>query len=111
MLTYVKVLLHHLDLALFGTLLQSVLCKLENDLYHLETQEWYKFKYVQRAHCPGWIHLIMRAVVPCSYLVSYHSFPFHWISKKAWHKHVTRYSCNFHRSHNLCINTILLTAC
>lgn len=47
MLTYVKVLLHHLDLALFRTLLQSMLCKLENYLYHLETQ-----RVVQVQICP-----------------------------------------------------------
>lgn len=35
---YLKMLLHHLDFALFWTLFQSVLCKLEEDLHHLQTE-------------------------------------------------------------------------
>lgn len=37
MCSYIEMLLHHLDLALFWTLLQSMLCVLEQNLHHLHT--------------------------------------------------------------------------
>lgn len=47
-MTHMEVLLHNLDLALLGTLLQRVLRELEYDLYHLHTKQLYKFKYGQQ---------------------------------------------------------------
>lgn len=72
-----EVLLHHLDLALFWTLLQSVVCKLEKDLYHLHTQE---VVHVGAQCSPQAQH---RRPGSRSHLVTYDSLLFHLIAQQA----------------------------
>ena len=110
MLTYVKVLLHHLNLALFRTLLQSMLCKLENDLYHLETQ-----RVVQVQTCPEMSRVDGFNVASNGFLFTLSlTTPFLFTGSpkrpgiNTLHVILLTFICH---TIDFCINTILLTAC